>query len=286
MNRAGFGKVLAVGVAILGLGLFAMPADAGWWHGGCYGYGGCGCSYGCGYGWGGCGYGCGGCGYACGCGFGCGNGWGGCGYGCGSSCYSSCCSTIVYSGYGCSTCGGGQYITEPAGMSPAPPRATGHTFHASGHVSVDGNFAGPYQPPVVGRQKRHAHGLSAPRCQGDDQRHAHQEHRRHAAFYFLRPARAVPTITRSRRKSFATARLFRKSRRFRSRPAGSATWLSALTIPAARAWPRASDRDWPAFRINDITVSRPTGGGRPFFWGERYECSSILRCPVDSSAEE
>ena len=124
MSRAGFKKVLAVGVAIFALGLCAMPASAG---GGCHhgccggGYGGCGYGCGCGGWYGGCGYGCGywGCGYGWGS-YGC--GYGGCGYGWGSSYCGSCCATsVVYSDCVCSSCGGGQYITEPAGMPPTPP---------------------------------------------------------------------------------------------------------------------------------------------------------------------
>ena len=65
MNRASFKKVLAVGIAIFGLGLFALPANA-WWGGccggyGCCSYGGCysGCCGGCYGGWRHCGWGCG-----------------------------------------------------------------------------------------------------------------------------------------------------------------------------------------------------------------------------------
>lgn len=130
MNCAGFRKVLAVGMVIFGLGLCAMPASAGWGcYGGCggcgYGWGGCGgCGYGwggcgaCGYGWGGLGCGWGGWGYRWG---GCG-GCGGCGYSCG--CDNSCGGTsAAYSNCGCSTCGGGQYISEPAGMPSTPAGA-------------------------------------------------------------------------------------------------------------------------------------------------------------------
>ena len=153
MNRAGFKKVLAVGVAIFGLGLCAMPASAGWgWHGGCCGgwYGGypscgygCGCST-CGYGWGGCsscGYygwsGCSSCGYA----------WGGYGYG------SSCCGTsVAYSGCGCSTCGGGQTI-EPAGTAPTPPTpppSSGAPGAASpGHTSIEAPREGTFLTVLV-----------------------------------------------------------------------------------------------------------------------------------------
>ncbi len=132
MNRAGLKKVLAVGVAIFGFGLCAMPASAGWgWHGGCCGgwyggYSGCGCGcYSCGYGGYGCGCYSGGCGwggcYSGGCGwggcYGGGCGWGGCYSG---GCDSSCCGTsVAYTGCGCSTCGGGQYITQTAASPPS-----------------------------------------------------------------------------------------------------------------------------------------------------------------------
>ncbi len=123
MNRARFGKVLLVGVAIFALGLCAKPASA-WWgcRGCCGGWYGC---HGCGWGWGGCGWrSCGywgGCGYGCGYGwggYGCGCGWGGCGYG---SCYDgSCCGTsVAYPGYVYDTWSGGQYIVQSAGTTPA-----------------------------------------------------------------------------------------------------------------------------------------------------------------------
>ena len=133
MNCMGFKKMLAVGVAIFGLALCAMPASAGWgcrggccggcggWYGGyaSCGYGCCGCGYGWGgggWGWGGCSGGCYGCGYGWG-----GGGWGSYGYGLSSYC-SSCGGTLVaYSGGGCSSCGGGQSIAQPADMPSTPP---------------------------------------------------------------------------------------------------------------------------------------------------------------------
>ena len=129
MSRAGVKKMLVAGVAILGLGLCAAQANAGWWWGAPpAGYGGCwdccvtsayvpscGCYSGC--------YGCGHHHRACRW------GWGyGCGWSCCDPCLSSCCGTSVgswgssvVSGCGC----GGAPVVAPAEGStmPAPAKA-------------------------------------------------------------------------------------------------------------------------------------------------------------------
>ena len=98
MNRTGLKKMLAVGVAVLGLSFCATQANAGWWWGAAPAYG-CGC--GCG-GWDYCGaVTCGSCYSGCGCG--CHHRVHHCGYGCGCS---TCCDTCVSCWAPTSCCGG------------------------------------------------------------------------------------------------------------------------------------------------------------------------------------